>query len=129
MDVHLIDGTYELFRHFFAVPSTADSNGQEIGAVRGVLTSVLSKQQKGDTSPINTPCQFVLLNKTKRPASEEIPKAFIEVNCQIRPLYGAQMGVLDCFARWNLALLLPLESTLTANVPTPFSPWSGRWRS
>ena len=30
MDVHLIDGTYELFRHFFAVPSTADSNGQEL---------------------------------------------------------------------------------------------------
>ena len=42
MDVHLIDGTYELFRHFFAVPSTTDSNGQELGAVRGVLTSVLS---------------------------------------------------------------------------------------
>src|SRR5713226_2626947 len=47
MDVHLIDGTYELFRHFFAVPSTADSNGQEIGAVRGVLTSVLSMIEKG----------------------------------------------------------------------------------
>jgi 5'-3' exonuclease len=42
MDVHLIDGTYELFRHFFAVPAAADVNGQEIGAVRGVLTSVLS---------------------------------------------------------------------------------------
>jgi hypothetical protein len=24
MDVHLIDGTYELFRHFFAVPAAAD---------------------------------------------------------------------------------------------------------
>jgi hypothetical protein len=35
MDVHLIDGTYELFRHFFAVPATADANGQEIGAVHG----------------------------------------------------------------------------------------------
>jgi 5'-3' exonuclease len=42
MDVHLIDGTYELFRHFFAVPSAKDVNGQEVGAVRGVLTSVLS---------------------------------------------------------------------------------------
>ena len=39
MDVHLVDGTYELFRHFFAVPSATDKNGQEIGAVRGVLTS------------------------------------------------------------------------------------------
>src|SRR5712672_2949970 len=49
MDVHLIDGTYELFRHFFAVPSTTDSNGQEVGAVRGVLTSVLSMIEQGAT--------------------------------------------------------------------------------
>jgi 5'-3' exonuclease len=49
MNVHLIDGTYELFRHFFAVPSTTDSNGQEIGAVRGVLTSVLSMIEGGAT--------------------------------------------------------------------------------
>jgi 5'-3' exonuclease len=47
MDVHLIDGTYELFRHFFAVPAAADVNGQEIGAVRGVLGSVLSMIEKG----------------------------------------------------------------------------------
>ena len=49
MDVHLIDGTYELFRHFFGVPSTLDSNGKEIGAVRGVLTSVLSMIEHGAT--------------------------------------------------------------------------------
>src|SRR5579864_685552 len=49
MDVHLIDGTYELFRHFFAVPSAKDASGQEIGAVRGVLTSVLSMIEKGTT--------------------------------------------------------------------------------
>src|SRR5579862_4322961 len=49
MDVHLIDGTYELFRHFFAVPAAADANGQEIGAVRGVVTSVLSMIERGAT--------------------------------------------------------------------------------
>src|SRR5712675_3444466 len=49
MDIYLIDGTYELFRHFFAVPSAKDTNGQEIGAVRGVLTSVLSMIEKGTT--------------------------------------------------------------------------------
>jgi 5'-3' exonuclease len=49
MDVYLIDGTYELFRHFFAVPSAKDAGGQEIGAVRGVLTSVLSMLEKGAT--------------------------------------------------------------------------------
>ena len=49
MDVHLIDGTYELFRYFFAVPAAADANGLEIGAVRGVLTSVLSMIERGVT--------------------------------------------------------------------------------
>jgi 5'-3' exonuclease len=49
MDVHLIDGTYELFRHFFAMPAAADVNGQEIGAVRGVLHSVLSMIERGAT--------------------------------------------------------------------------------
>jgi 5'-3' exonuclease len=49
MDVHLIDGTYELFRHYFAVPSSFDLNGQEIGAVRGVLNSVLSMLEKGSS--------------------------------------------------------------------------------
>ena len=49
MDVHLIDGTYELFRHFYAVPQALDANGREIGAVRGVLRSVLSMIEGGAT--------------------------------------------------------------------------------
>jgi 5'-3' exonuclease len=49
IDVYLIDGTYELFRHYFAVPASADANGLEIGAVRGVLTSVLSMLERGVT--------------------------------------------------------------------------------
>lgn len=49
MDIYLIDGTYELFRHFYAVPPAQDANGQEIGAVRGVLTSVLSMIERGTT--------------------------------------------------------------------------------
>lgn len=42
MNVFLIDGTYELFRHFYAVPSATAVDGQEVGAVRGVVNSVLS---------------------------------------------------------------------------------------
>jgi 5'-3' exonuclease len=49
MDLHLIDGTYELFRHFFAVPAATDVNGRENGAVRGVLRSVLSMIERGST--------------------------------------------------------------------------------
>src|SRR5499427_5173935 len=49
MDVHLIDGTYELFRYFYAVPSATDADGQEIGAVRGVVASVFSMIAAGAT--------------------------------------------------------------------------------
>ena len=49
MNVHLIDGTYELFRHFYAVPAAADANGIEVGAVLGVLRSVLSMVERGAT--------------------------------------------------------------------------------
>jgi len=49
MEVHLIDGTYELFRHYFGVPKSVDAEGNEIGAVRGVLASVASMLSKGAT--------------------------------------------------------------------------------
>src|ERR1700741_4735765 len=49
MDVHLIDGTYELFRHFYALPSARDADGQEVGAVRGVLAWVLGMIRAGAT--------------------------------------------------------------------------------
>jgi len=49
MDVCLIDGTYELFRHFFAVPSLKDAKGREIGAVRGVVNSVKGMIDHGTT--------------------------------------------------------------------------------
>jgi 5'-3' exonuclease len=42
LDVYLIDGTYELFRYFHALPSARDPEGREVGAVRGVLGSVRS---------------------------------------------------------------------------------------
>ena len=40
-EVHLIDGTYELFRHFHALPSRLDANGEEVGGLVGVLESIL----------------------------------------------------------------------------------------
>ncbi len=49
MDVYLIDGTYELFRHFFAVPSTKDESGREVGAVRGVVSSLRGLLGPGET--------------------------------------------------------------------------------
>ena len=49
IQVHLIDGTYELFRHFFGVPSHRNDEGREVAAVRGVLSSVLGLLDDGAT--------------------------------------------------------------------------------
>src|SRR4029077_7229166 len=49
MDVYLTDGTYELFRHYYAVPSARDREGREVGAVRGVLGSLLGMMTVGTT--------------------------------------------------------------------------------
>ena len=49
MDVYLVDGTYELFRHYYALPSALDQEGHEVGAVRGVLASVLGMINGGAT--------------------------------------------------------------------------------
>src|SRR5712691_7218785 len=45
----LIDGTYELFRHYYALPPARDQDGREAGAVRGVLASVLGMIKGGAT--------------------------------------------------------------------------------
>jgi len=47
MDVYLVDGTYELFRHYYALPSARDDEGREVAAVRGVLASVLGMIRDG----------------------------------------------------------------------------------
>jgi 5'-3' exonuclease len=44
-----VDGTYELFRHYYALPSTRDKDGLEVAAVRGVLASVLRMIKSGAT--------------------------------------------------------------------------------
>ena len=49
MDVHLIDGTYELFRYYHALPSARAADGTEVGAVRGVVGSVLGMINRGVT--------------------------------------------------------------------------------
>ena len=49
MNVFLVDGTYELFRHFYAVPRTTSVDGLEIGAVRGVIGSMLGMLDDGVT--------------------------------------------------------------------------------
>jgi 5'-3' exonuclease len=48
-NVHLVDGTYELFRHYYALPSALDENGREVAAVRGVVASMRGLVRDGAT--------------------------------------------------------------------------------
>jgi len=47
--IHLVDGTYELFRHFYAVPPAKNHDGEEIAAVRGVMYSLRRLAEEGAT--------------------------------------------------------------------------------
>ena len=49
MEIHLVDGTYELFRHYFAVPSHKTSEGIEVAATRGVLGTLVRLLENGAT--------------------------------------------------------------------------------
>ncbi|MCC7063919.1 MAG: flap endonuclease [Planctomycetes bacterium] len=52
MFVHLIDGTYELFRNYFAVPSALAPDGREVGATRGVLASLAAMLREPEVTHV-----------------------------------------------------------------------------
>lgn len=49
MNVHLVDGTYELFRHYYGAPRAQSADSMEVGAIRGVLGSMLTMLGDGAT--------------------------------------------------------------------------------
>jgi len=60
VEVHLIDGTYELFRHFHALPSAKDVHGREVAAVRGVLGSILGLIHSGGATHVAVATDHVI---------------------------------------------------------------------
>src|SRR5512139_3037895 len=52
MKVHLVDGTFELFRAFFGVPPARDAEGRPVGAVRGLLATLLSLLREPDVTHV-----------------------------------------------------------------------------
>ena len=48
MIIHLVDGTYELFRHFHGLRRFTTTD-RPLGAVTGVLHSVLELYERGET--------------------------------------------------------------------------------
>jgi 5'-3' exonuclease len=49
VDIYLVDGTYELFRHFYALPTHTNDRGEEVAATRGVLNSIAGMLESGIT--------------------------------------------------------------------------------
>jgi len=56
MKVYLVDGTYELFRSYFALPPIAAPDGREVGAVRGIIQSILYLLRESQVTHIG--CAF-----------------------------------------------------------------------
>ncbi len=52
MKVHLLDGTYELFRAYFAVPAITGPDGRQVGAVRGLIQTLLALLRQDDVTHI-----------------------------------------------------------------------------
>src|SRR4051812_17313744 len=52
MRIHLVDGTYELFRSFFGAPPKKAPDGREVGATLGLLTSLLSLLTKSGATHV-----------------------------------------------------------------------------
>jgi len=93
VNVYLIDGTYELFRHYYALPAAKDAQGREVAAVRGVLASVLGMIRNGATH--------------LAVATDHVIESFRN---QLWPGYKTSAGVpADLLAQFH-----PLEEVLTA---------------
>jgi 5'-3' exonuclease len=52
MRIHLVDGTYELFRSFFGAPPKKAPDGREVGATLGLLNSLLSLLTKSGATHV-----------------------------------------------------------------------------
>jgi len=52
MKLHLVDGTYELFRAFFGAPSAESPDGQEVGATRGLMRSMAQLLSEPDVTHV-----------------------------------------------------------------------------
>ena len=52
MKIHLVDGTYELFRAYYAQPKRSAPNGQEVGAIFGLMRTLIVLLRQEDVSHI-----------------------------------------------------------------------------
>lgn len=60
MKIHLIDGTYELFRNHFGAPPKKSASGQEVGATLGLMRSLLMLLQSPDVTHVGVAFDHVI---------------------------------------------------------------------
>ena len=60
MKIHLVDGTYELFRSYFGAPSRTNDDGPEVGALRGLLHSMITLLQEPEVTHVGVAFDHVI---------------------------------------------------------------------
>lgn len=60
MKVHLVDGTYELFRCYYGAPRTSAPDGAEVGATRGLLATLLLLLREDDVTHVGIAFDHVI---------------------------------------------------------------------
>ena len=60
MKVHVVDGTFELFRCYFGAPKALMPNGIEVGATRGILRTLLSLLRQDDVTHVGVAFDYVI---------------------------------------------------------------------
>ncbi|NCY16494.1 MAG: flap endonuclease [Actinobacteria bacterium] len=88
MRVHLVDGTYELFRHHFALPSHVTAAGMEVAATRGVLSSMIGMLEEGVTHI------GIATDRTVESFRNELYEGY-KTGEELDPELGDQFGLLD----------------------------------
>lgn len=93
MRIHLIDGTYELYRAFYGSPSSRTHSGSEVGAVRGLMRSFLALLNETDVSHVAVAFDHVIESFRNR------LYAGYKTGEGIDPLLFAQFGLAEDAAR------------------------------
>jgi 5'-3' exonuclease len=60
MKIHLVDGTYELFRNHFGAPPKKAPDGREVGATLGLMRSLLMLLQSPDVTHVGVAFDHVI---------------------------------------------------------------------
>src|SRR5262245_62803378 len=68
--IHLVDATYELFRAYYGAPPARAPDGREVGAVRGLLRTLLALLHEDGVSHVACAFDHVIRSEERRVGKE-----------------------------------------------------------